>query len=411
MERDISLSKSILFHGFGIPSSFQHLRTEYKEGKIQFTIQRPICNSMCAICSSFNVSPRGIKKRVIRTVPIGRKIVEIIVYINRLFCNDCQRVRQEKIEFTSPKRTYTHAFKRLVLDLSRYMTIKDIALHLKTSWDIVKDIQKRDLQKKYSKPKLNRLLYIAIDEISVSKGHKYLTIVMDLVSGQVVYVGTGKKAVSLTNFWRRLRRFKSNIKAVAIDMSPAYIDAVMTNLPNAAIVFDHFHVIKLFNDKLTMLRRQLYRELKNGLQKEVLKGVRWLLLKNPENLNSKKNEKERLEEALKLNEPLTKAYYLKEDLRQIWNQKDKKSANEFLIDWISRSRASGVQMLVKFARTLAAHATGILAYYDHKISTGPLEGTNNKIKTMKRQAYGFRDFEFFKLKIYALHRTKYALVG
>ena len=105
------------------------------------------------------------------------------------------------------------------------------------------------------------------------------------------------------------------------------------------------------------------------------------------------------------------AYYLKEDLRQFWNQPGKRFATAFLNDWIRRAKVSGVYMLHQMAKTLEAHRAGLLAYYDYPISTGPLEGTNNKIKTLKRQAYGFRDLEFFKLKILAIHEAKYALVG
>lgn len=105
------------------------------------------------------------------------------------------------------------------------------------------------------------------------------------------------------------------------------------------------------------------------------------------------------------------AYYLKEDLRQIWFQNSKAKAERVLTDWIKRAESSGIKMLMKFAKTIAAHRSGILAYYDYRISSGPLEGTNNKIKTMKRMAYGFRDMEFFKLKIMAIHEAKYALVG
>jgi len=405
------MSKSILYHGFGIPSSFEYKRTKYQQGKIQFIIQRHLCNCKCSICGSYNVKPRGIKTRRLRTIPIGKRIVEIIVNITRLECLDCQIIRQETIGFADRKRTYTHAFEQLVIELSQHMTIKDVALYLKTSWDIVKDIQKRNLKKKFGRPNLKGLKYIAIDEISVRKGHKYLTVVMDLTGGKIVYVGDGKGTDSLQDFWKRLRRSKAYIEAVSIDMSPAYIEAVQTNLSHAAIVFDHFHVVKLFNDKLSLLRRKLHRELNDGLQKNVLKGTRWLLLKNSENLDNKKNEKQRLEEALELNKPLAIAYYMKEDLRQIWSQQNKNNAKAFLIDWAKRAHASGIQMLKKFANTLTAYASGILAYYDHKISTGPLEGMNNKIKTMKRQAYGFRDLDFFKLKIYALHQTKYALIG
>ncbi len=177
------------------------------------------------------------------------------------------------------------------------------------------------------------------------------------------------------------------------------------------ILFDHFHMIKLFNDKLSELRRDIQREAEGPLQKEVLKGTRWLLLKNPENLIDKHQERRRLEEALSLNAPLAAAYYMKEYLREVWNQQSKEEASLLLDDWIAKARVSGIRMLIQFANTLVLHRNGILAWYNYPISTGPLEGTNNKIKTLQRQAYGFRDHEFFKLKIYALHETKYALTG
>jgi transposase len=147
------------------------------------------------------------------------------------------------------------------------------------------------------------------------------------------------------------------------------------------------------------------------MQKEVLKGTRWLLLKNPENLDSKKDEKWRLEEAVALNKPLATAYYLKENLRRFWEQPGKRFATTFLDGWIRRAEATGVKTLQRMGRTLAAHRSGLVAYYDAMITSGPMEGTNDKIKTVKRQAYGFRDQEFFKLKIPAIHETKYALVG
>src|SRR5205085_3679687 len=141
------------------------------------------------------------------------------------------------------------------------------------------------------------------------------------------------------------------------------------------------------------------------------KGTRWLLLKAAENLDEKRDEKNRLREALALNQSLATAYYLKEDLRQFWEQPGQRFATAFLNGWIQRAEASGIKILQQMAQTLAAHRGGLLAYYDVMISSGPLEGTNNKIKTMKRQAYGFRDREFFKLKILAIHESRYELVG
>jgi transposase len=286
-----------------------------------------------------------------------------------------------------------------------------VAHHLDVGWDLIKDIPKRDLSRRYAKPKLKHLRAIAIDEIAVARGHRYLTVVMDLESGAVAFVGDGKGADALEPFWKRLRPSKARVEAVAMDMSGAYQSAVRANLPKAAIVFDRFHVVKLFNDKLSDLRRALYREATDVQHKEVLKGTRWLLLKNPENLDEEKDERGRLREALKLNEPLATAYYLKDDLRRFREQPGKRFATTFLDGWIRRAEATGIKVLQQMAKTLAAHRSGLLAYYDVMISSGPMEGTNNKIKTMKRQAYGFRDREFFKLKILAIHETRYELVG
>ena len=133
--------------------------------------------------------------------------------------------------------------------------------------------------------------------------------------------------------------------------------------------------------------------------------------KPSENLDPSRREPERLAEALWLNEPLAIAYHLKDQLHEMWEQDDQETAQALLLDWIVYAESSGVRMLRKFARTLCLHASGILSWQEYPISTGPLEGTNNKIKTMKRQAYGFRDPEFLRLKILAIHQTTYALVG
>ena len=344
-------------------------------------------------------------------VPIGSKPVVLKFKVPRVRCFDCDKVRQVKLGFADPGKHYTRAFERYVLELSRLMTIQDVAKHLKVGWDLVKGIVAGSLQRRFGKPNLHKLKKIAIDEIAISKGHRYLTVVLDLISGAVVFVGDGKGVDSLKPLWPRLRRARAKIVAVATDMSKAYIRAVRDNLPKVVHVFDHFHVIKLFNEKLTAFRRELYRQLSSAADRKILKGTRWLLLKNPENLDPERNERERLEEALQMNAPLAVAYYLKEDLRQIWNQANLRAARRVLRDWLARARASGISMLVKFAATLEQHQEGVLAYYKYPISTGPLEGINNKIKTMKRQAYGFRDHEFFKLKILGLHETKHALVG
>ena len=404
------MSTSLLYRVFGV-RGYHYVKTEYVEGGATFTIEQPRESYRCPLCESADVIGRGQKLRRFRTLPIGGKPAYLALAVPRVECRACGAVRRVRIGFADPRVSYTKAFQRYVLELSRYMTIQDVARHLDISWDVIKAIQKGDLQRRFGRPKLKHLRQIAIDEISTAKGHRYLTLVLDLESGAVVHVGRGKGGDALKDFWTRLRRSRAKIEAVAIDMSPAYIDAVVSHLPQATLVFDRFHVIKLYNDKLSELRRALYHQLKDSLQKNVLKGVRWLLLKRPENLDSTRNEPKRLQEALRLNEPLATAYYLKEELNEVWEQDDREAAETVLLDWILYAESTGIHMLHDFAKTLRAHAWGILAHYDYPISTGPLEGTNNKIKTMKRQAYGFRDQEFFRLKILGIHRTKYALVG
>lgn len=404
------MSTSLLYHRFGI-RGYQYTRTDYLDGQTVFTIHQEPETCRCSACGSPQVQMRGRVERRFRTVPIGKHPTFVVLPIPRVECQACGVVRQVKIPFADPRRSYTFAFVRYALDLGRRMTIRDVAKHLGVSWDVIKDIQKRYLSRRFAKVRLKHLRQLAIDEISIAKGHRYLTIVMDLESGAVVFVGDGKGAKALKPFWKRLRGSGAKIEAVAMDMSKAYREAVSTHLREAKIVFDRFHVVKLFNEKLSQLRRDLQREATEMLHKQVLKGTRWLLLKNPENLDEKRDEKRRLEEALAINKSLAVAYYMKEDLRQIWEQPGKRFATAFLNDWIKRAEVSGIRMLQQMAKTLATHRSGILAYYDVRITSGPMEGTNNKIKTMKRQAYGFRDREFLKLKILAIHETRYELVG
>jgi len=170
-------------------------------------------------------------------------------------------------------------------------------------------------------------------------------------------------------------------------------------------------VTKLYNDQLAELRREVQRSVETAGEKKLLKGTLWLLMKNSENLDEEKNERAKLELALQINQPLACAYYMKEELRQLWRQRDKNAAEAFLDSWCRRADESGVTMLKKFANTLRLHRTGLLNWYRCAISTGALDVTNTKIRVMQRQGYGYRDQEFFRLKIYAIHLSSYALVG
>lgn len=353
------MSTTLLYHAFGL-QGYHYVRQEHVEGTVIFRIEQPRERLRCPLCRGDNLIAQGGVERTFHMLPIGSKPVLLQFKVPRVFCHDCRLVRQVKIPFADPKKHYTRSFERYVLELSQHMTIQDVARHLQVSWDTIKDIQARSLQRRFGKPKLHKLQQIAIDEIAIGKGHRYVTVVLNLLSGAVVFVGDGKGSEALTPFWRRLRRARAKIKAVATDMSAAYIRAVRDHLPRAVHVFDRFHVVKLFNDKLSAFRRQLYHEVSSAQERKILKGTRWLLLKNPENLDPQHTEAQRLEEALRLNAPLATVYYLKEDLRQLWMQANKRTARRVLRDWLKRARASGIPMLCAFADTLESYQEGIL---------------------------------------------------
>jgi len=400
----------IIYRAFGF-RQYQCLRTTTGNGIVTLHLLQQPKHDRCSQCQSTNVIRHGAEERTIRTVPIGGKPVDLLLPVPRLGCHDCGLVRQAAIGFARPFRRFTHAFERYALGLLAHMTIQAVADHLQVGWDSIKDLFKSRLKSRFGRPKLKKLKRLAIDEISIGHGHRYLTVVLDLDSGAVVFIGQGKGADALIPFWKRLKAAHARIEAIATDMSPAYIAAVRENLPRAIHVFDHFHVVKLFNDRLSDFRRELQREAEGPLGKKVLKGTRWLILKNPENLDETKGERTRLEEALRINQPLATAYYMKEEFRHFREQESLAAARRFLDDWCRRAEASTLSVLIKMASTFRMHRKGLLNYHRCPISTGPLEGVNNKIKTLQRQAYGYRDQEFFQLRIYSIHLATYALVG
>ena len=288
------------------------------------------------------------------------------------------------------------------------MTLSDVAELTLLSWDTVKTIVKTHLAKDYGKPFLKGVRYLGIDEIHVGKKGRFYTIVIDLEDGRILWAKPGRGGAALRGFWRRLRLAKAKIRAVATDMSAAYWSAVLEHLPDAALVFDKFHIIKLMNERLDDLRRQMVREAEGPLKLRI-KGTRFLLLRNPENLQ--KDQIPKLDEALKLNEPLLLAWYLKEELRELWNQPSRQKMAAFLKDWCLKAEQTAIGQLIKMAKTLRTHASGILAYAKHPITSGKLEGINNKIKTLTKRSYGFHDENFFILKLLSLHHSKYKLLG
>ena len=347
-------------------------------------------------------------------LPVGGRKVELIVQVPRLQCKDCGAIKQPRLGFADPKKHYTRSLKRFVIDLCCIMSIQNVAELTGLSWDTVKEIHKAHLRRKYKSHNLKKVRHIAIDEVYLGKKRKYITLVLDLGTGRVIHIGKGKGKDALKGFWRRLKRAKAKVQAVATDMASGYIAVVLEQLPQADLVLDHFHLVKWFNEKLSLLRRQLYHQA-TKMEKEVLKGSRWLLLKAPENLKAhrdkKKDERVRLQAALELNHPLAMAYYMKERLRLLFQCDNNNRAKTELTAWICEADSSGIKILKDAAKMLLIWKPFILNWHKHRISTGKLEAINCKIGTLQRNAYGYRDEEYLKLRIFNLHNSNYALTG
>ncbi|MGL5254529.1 MAG: ISL3 family transposase [Brevinema sp.] len=397
------MNSSFLYHAWGL---YDHKcsREEYKGNTIILYIEKQKRVKVCPKCSHCHLVKNGFRIRDFIGLPIGGKKVIIRMKVQRYKCmnKDCNYDQQENIPFATGSCGYTHRFAKYVVGLLKAMTLKDTSNLLGVTWDTVKDIHTRYLERHYAPPTLEGVDCIGIDEFAVKKGHVYKTIVVDLKSGRILYVGEGKGADALNGFWKRVKKKGIDIKYVATDLSAAFILSVYENCPNAVHVFDHFHVVKLMNEKLDDIRRVQYNMEKDINKRKVMKGTRYILLRNGTDIFDK-GYKTRLDNALEMNKPLSQAYYLKEQLREVWAQINKDEAEKVMNDWVKQARESKIPQLIKMADTIMAHRTGILAWYDCRISTGKVEGINNKIKVMKRTAYGFRNERYFELRLYALH--------
>ena len=273
----------------------------------------------------------------------------------------------------------------------------------------IKDLEKKHLQKKYKTIRLKDVSAIGIDEVYMGKtiGEKgYLTIVRDLQSGAVLHVGQGKKGSSLNSFLKKVKRSKANIKVITVDLAPPYTSWIKEYFPNAIIVYDHFHVIKLMNDKLGALRRRTMNSLE-AADKKALKNKRWHYMINKENLNATATHYLQI-----CNNQFTDlgiAYYLKESLRNIYSMATNiYFANIAMQRWCELANASKVPELLTMAKTILKHMNGILAYWSTGLTSASMEGFNNKIGWLTRQAYGYRDQEYLILKIFDLPNLKTA---
>lgn len=349
----------------------------------------------CSKCH--NPAPRvhSTETRLLRDLNLATSPVVIKLHYRKVCCDQCG-IRVEHHDFVEPYRHVTKRLEQYIFMLCQLMPLTDVCRLTQLHWHQVKAIDKEGLTQRFSHRSLFGVKLLCVDEIAVRKGHHYLTIVANQETGAVLYVAEDRTSESLAKFFKSLApEVLLHIEAIAMDMWDPYIKAVTDYCPHVKIVFDQFHVIKAFNTIINQVRKSEYRQAADS--SAYLKKSKYLLLKNAHNLTPA--ELPRLHTILRRNKNLAAVYLLKEYLKRLWQYQYVKSAVKFLDYWCQLAQESAIPELKKFVRMLLRYAYGIINHCCYPISTARLEGINNKIKVLKRRAYGYHDIDYFKLKI------------
>jgi transposase len=354
---------------------------------------------ICHCCGQKACGVHSWAERTVRDLNMATTRVWIRCRYRKLICPQCQGIHVEDLELFHPYLRVTKRLTQYIYQLCSFMTVTEVARHLGIDWKTVKNIDKFYLERDYGQPDLKGLRILAVDEISIRKGHSYLTVVLDFLTGRVLYVGKKRKTKTLKRFFNQLSiSQRKKIEAVAMDMWDPFIKAVQDKLPNAKIVFDLFHIVANFNRVIDKVRNSEYRKASEQ-DKAVYKGAKYLLLKNRKNVR-RQDHRQQLKELLALNETISTVMILKEKLKHIWIYRSRTWAAKAIDQWCALARSLHHPSVTSFANMLERYQYGILNHCDYPIHTGKLEGVNNKIKVIKRKAYGFHDLRYFTLKIY-----------
>jgi transposase len=301
---------------------------------------------------------------------------------------------------------WSRVTKRLAESVGRLcevLAIKHAAAFYRLGWDAVKQIRKACLAEKLGPVDLSGVDVIAMDEFAIQKGHRYATVIVEPRSKRVLWVGRGRGRQDIRPFFELLgEEGRARLQVAAMDMNPAYEEEVRAQCPGAEIVYDLFHVVaKYAREVIDRVRVDEANRLRHDKKaRKVIKGSRWLLLRNRRSLTRRKDHV-KLDELLSANRKLMTVYVLKDDLKHLWDYRRPRVARRFWEHWYARAIRSRIEPLKKFARNLKQRIDGVLAHCRWPLGTSLLEGINNKIKVIKRMAYGFRDDDYFFLRIRA----------
>jgi transposase len=364
----------------------------------------------CSRCGEIVVEIHDVSERRVRDLPIGEWDTWLIFPRARLQCPRCGPT-VERVPWVDRYQRMTTRLAEKIAKLSQRLSIKHVAEWFGVSWDTVKQIDKRALLSKLGEVEdhLDGVRVITIDEFAIQKGHRYATVIVDVPTKRVLWICRDRNRESIRGFFLALGPERcALLEAAAVDMWKHYRNEILAHCPQVKLVYDLFHVVAKYGREVVDRVRvdetnRLARAAGPGPirnERRVIKGARWLLLRNREHV-TKQADRVRLRELLEANTPLFITYLLKDDLKQLWQFRYPKAAWRFWHEWRRRAIASGLKPLLAFTKILEDHIEGIINHCTYPINSGMLEGMNNKIKVIKRTAYGFRDDAYFFLKIRA----------
>jgi transposase len=303
------------------------------------------------------------------------------------------------LSIARPQARCTRRFEYWLFELTEDMNLLRVSRLTGTDWKTVKDAEVRHIIGLLRKRDLNGITDLGIDEVAAKKGHHYLTLVSDLTKRRVIWVGRGRDRAVLRKFFRWLGKKRTHhLKSVVIDMHDPYELEIRARCPHVKLIYDHFHVIKPLNLAIDNIRRRLQAQ-RSPKDRRILKGSRYLLLRPQERL--KRTQRIRLKELLELpaNQTLQAAYLLKEDLRIVFRRMSPNQARTELRDWKRRARESGIPEILDYVKMLDRRRFGVMNFFKLRKTNGMSEGFNNVVKSIKKNAYGFHDWQYFRLKI------------
>jgi len=363
---------------------------------------RPDRQKRCSGCDDVVSAVHDSVDRWIRDLPVWGADTWLMVPRCRLACPRCG----PKLESLAWLDRYSRVTRRLAESVARLcavLPVKHVAEFFGLDWSTVKAIDHAWLSDTMGPVSLVGVETIVMDEFAIQKGHRYATVVAEPATRRVLWVGRGRSREEVRAFFEQIGPDAcARLRAVGMDMTAAYELEVRHYCPQAVVVFDLFHVIAKFGREVIDRVRvdEANRLRKDPHARQVVKGARWLLLRRRENLRSE-DDHVRLDELLRANRHLMTVYVLRDDLRALWAYRQPAAARRFWEGWYRRAIRSRIQPLKRFARNLRGYLHGILAHCRWPLHTSVLEGINNKIKVIKRMAYGFRDDSYFFLKIRA----------